>query len=282
MNISIGNNIRVSHMNSMMSKPSNTGSSAINSLNKQKDALQNQIKEISENKGLSSSEKTQKLNELQKQMDELDTQIGKQKLEDIKNSGKELAENMAKKTEKSKTNEEEKENGSIALNYSLLSASTDNKDVKKLNWYRKVAIKEDGPASDRVKRIDNMISDKQESIKENLVTMDKAIKMYSESNEKELEEKIKEKNEKHKQHNSNVANQIITEVDNSNTISTSEKTSDSDITNQEIDNYIKVDTVSTRDNIKKININNNDTSELLDVQAESKKARTQHSINIRV
>lgn len=193
MNISISNNIKPLHMNSITSISSNADRNPLNSLNKQKDSLQNQIKEVSENKDLSPSEKTQKLNELQKQMDELNTQIGKQKLEDIKNSGKELAENIAKKAEKATTNEERKENVSIALNYSLISASKDNNDVKKLNGYRKIAIKEDSPNSDRVNRIDSMINDKQKNIKKNLAVMAKAVEEYSKNNKKELEDKIREK-----------------------------------------------------------------------------------------
>jgi hypothetical protein len=278
MNISIRSNTNVQQINQMKSMTSNSNNSPANLLNKQKEAIKNQIKEVSENKELSSTEKSQKINDLNKQMDQLDIEIGKQKLEDIKNSGNELAKNMAEKAEKSTTNEEKKENASVALNYSLISASEDNKDIRALNGYRKVAMREEGPDSNRVKRIDDMISDKQKNVSANLVNMAKAIEEYSKSNKKELENKIKEKIEKA---DNNAATQETTENDNPSGLSTSNDTANSKKTSQEINSEVKVNTTLAKDNNNNNNNNVVNTSRSSNEQQKSENKPRLSSIDTR-
>lgn len=262
MNIAIGSNNKQAFAAQTAPK-TNSMSSALDVLMKQKESLQDEIKTMSQNKALSQSEKTQKLNDLQKQMDELNSQIAQQKLEDMKNSGKEIAENMSKKAEKATTNEEKEENAGAALNYSLISATEDSSHMKKLNGYRKTAVKEEGPNSARVQRIDNMLSDKSASIKENLTTMAKAIEQYSKNNKKDLEEKLKEKADKHENDNVSVENN-----NNSDTASEQIKT-DGETNNDKLKNDSM--SINNKSNEKHaIDVNDNE-EKLLNEQNKSKK-----------
>lgn len=61
----------------------------------------------------------------------------------------------------------------------IISGTQNIKDIKKLSYERKVAIREEGPNSDRAKRIEDMISDKNEDLRKQLDLIAKSLQKYN-------------------------------------------------------------------------------------------------------
>ncbi|WP_143316925.1 hypothetical protein [Clostridium sp. HBUAS56017] len=160
-----------------------------NLLMKQKESLQKQIQLIEKDKGSNDSEKKKKIDEVKKQIDKVNVEIDKESVEKVKEGSKEILKKMTEQIEKDDSVEEKERDGNVAVNYSLISASSDGKHVQKLNGYRKKAIHEDGINSSRVRRIDQMIEEKMKNIQKSLISAKKAVEEYSKNSKIKSEEK---------------------------------------------------------------------------------------------
>jgi hypothetical protein len=230
----------------MKGPASNDGSSAMKALNKRKDFLDKQMLSIEQDKSLSKEQKQQKQEALQQQMDDLSQEIGKQQLEEAKQGNDKITEKMAKEAEKAPTEEAKQQKADIALNYNLISASTDSNRLQKLTGYRQQAINETGENSSRVKRIENMMTEKTNSIEKSLTQVAKAIEVYSKSIKKE-KEKEQNENEIEVQNEDNTQATAITDITNPSKDAVSGTKSDTDSPSKEV--------VSTTKEVHKDNTN---------------------------
>lgn len=106
--MTIGKINNTQSLNYLQTQQTKSNSQKMSPLEKQKINIQSQMQQINGDKTLSQEEKSKKVQALQEELDKLNEQLGKKQLEDIKDSGKKLAEEMAKDVEK-ETNGVEKE-----------------------------------------------------------------------------------------------------------------------------------------------------------------------------
>lgn len=197
--MTIGQINNTQSLNYLQTQQTKSNSQKMSPLEKQKINIQSQMQQINGDKTLSQEEKSKKVQALQEELDKLNEQLGKKQLEDIKDSGKKLAEEMAKDVEK-ETNEVEKEKkAQIAMNYGLISSTGEIGKQAKLTFEREKAVRKFGEGSDNVKRIDGMIEQSRKTGLAGAHLAAKAAAEYAKAKQANLEKEQEEKAAKQSQ-----------------------------------------------------------------------------------
>ena len=102
-----------------------------------------------------------------------------------------------KKNNKMQTDQEKKQDAEVNMNLGLISASQSNKQMKQLEYQREKVLREDGPNSERAKRIDKLMNEKAEELKKQLNTLAKSTEFYA----KEVKDKKKQSDDERKTQN---------------------------------------------------------------------------------
>ncbi|TRW24991.1 hypothetical protein FL857_07610 [Criibacterium bergeronii] len=197
--MTIGKINNTQSLNYLQTQQTKSNSQKMSPLEKQKINIQSQMQQINGDKTLSQEEKSKKVQALQEELDKLNEQLGKKQLEDIKDSGKKLAEEMAKDVEKEINEVEKEKKAQIAMNYGLISSTGEIGKQAKLTFEREKAVRKFGEGSDNVKRIDGMIEQSRKTGLAGAHLAAKAAAEYAKAKQANLEKEQEEKAAKQSQ-----------------------------------------------------------------------------------
>lgn len=182
--------------------PASNSESMIKGLERQKNNILKNMETIKNDKSMDEKTKQDKIKKLQEQMQEIDNQIQKMQLEKITEQAKKVVETS--QSSSPKTAEEKKKDASVAMDRSLISASTNKDHLTSLGAMRARLINEDGGISERVKRTEKMMSERTAEINKALKDGAVAMEAYTASNKKITENELAEQAEKNKHAESQV------------------------------------------------------------------------------
>lgn len=151
--------------------------------NNDQNIIQNQIQQLQKdedningNSKLNVDQKNKQIEQIEKKIEDLEKKlIQKQQEEEKKNEQKAA---QANSNDSTVSDSQKQEDAEVALNKSIISGSTGAKQLKQLAYQRKTAIREDGPNSDKVRRIDGIIGEKMSQINKDIKISSQAVKDY--------------------------------------------------------------------------------------------------------